>query len=73
MGRLIFYIVATSYLRRGRRDVKLRDQDVLRKLFAEWVGPGHIGSFLVFMYLLWETENSELLGSFYPLVLVFHK
>ena len=36
MGRLIFYIVATSYLRRGRRDVKLRDQDVLRKLFAEW-------------------------------------
>ena len=37
MGRLIFYIVATSYLRRGRRDVKLRDQDVLRKLFAEWV------------------------------------
>ena len=36
MGRLIFYIVATSYLRRGRRDVKLRDQNVLRKLFAEW-------------------------------------
>ena len=36
MGRLIFYIVATSYLRRGRRDVKLRDQDVLRKSSAEW-------------------------------------
>ena len=36
MGRLIFYIVATSYLRRGRRDVNLRDQDVLRKWFAEW-------------------------------------
>ena len=34
--RLIFYILATSYLRRGRRDVKLRDQDVLKKLFAEW-------------------------------------
>ena len=36
MGCLIFYIVATFYLRRGRRDVKLRAQDVLRKLFAEW-------------------------------------
>ena len=37
MGRLIIYIIATSYLRRGRRDVKLRDQDVLRKFFAELV------------------------------------
>ena len=36
MGRLIFYILATSYLRRGRRDVKLRGQDVFRRLFAEW-------------------------------------
>ena len=30
MGRLIAYIVATSYLRRGRRDVKLSGQDILR-------------------------------------------
>ena len=37
MGRHISYIAATSYLRRGRRDVKLRDYDVLRMLFAEWV------------------------------------
>ena len=38
LGRLVFYIVFTSLLRRGRRDVKLRDKDVLRMLFAEW-GP----------------------------------
>ena len=36
MGRLIFNIEATSYLRRGRRDEKLCNQDVPRKLFAEW-------------------------------------
>ena len=36
MGRLIFYIVMTSYLRRGPRDLKLSGWDVLR-LFAEWV------------------------------------
>ena len=38
MGRLIVYILATSYSRRGRRDVKLRGQDVFRRLFAEWNG-----------------------------------
>ena len=38
MGRLILYVLATSYLRLGRRDVKLRGQDVLGRLFAEWDG-----------------------------------
>ena len=31
--RLIFYVEATYYLRHGRRDIKLRDQNVFKDCF----------------------------------------
>ena len=56
MGRLTFYIVATAYMRRGRRNAKLRGQDVLRRLFVVWVWVLDIPSQLSF-YI-----SSSLLG-----------
>ena len=53
--RLMFYIVATSYLRRGRRDEKLHDEDVLMRLFAEWIQT----CLPMYMYLLSEMKNNE--------------
>ena len=62
MGRLIVYIAATTYLRRGRQDVKLRGQDVLKRLCAEWEKSNSffVHSNKVTMILIWGHQDVKL-------------